>query len=268
VESHGEIYLELASLDLVDPDAISRFASKYSVLAGDEMYRRLRDAGRFRDPYRRGRNTFPRDQRLELEHAERELFRSDLELHKTEIETLYAFRFAATVFHAMVLQWREITTPSAATAPEERPCFVAGGLYYWPSLSDLPDLLSTYTPALDLSPPRVRDTARDWRSPEIIAAAPTVCAPLFEVCAFELYNHIVDSATYHRCENEPCGRLFVHQHGRAIHRQNRSSGVKYRQVLQLPLRPSSDATRLPATTQSQAQPAHRRLVPRQRPELL
>jgi hypothetical protein len=228
VASHGEIYLELANVDLVDPDAIAQFASKYSVLGGDEMYRRLRDAGRFRNPYRRGRNTFPRDQRLEIELAEREVWaRDDLSLYKAEVETLYAFRFAAIVFRGMVLDWREITTRTAPTPPAERPCVVAGGLYYTPSLADLPELLRSYTPTLTVSRLHDRDAVRAWRPPEIIAEAPPVSAPLFEVCAFELYNHITESATYHRCANETCGRLFVHQHGRAVHRQNRSRGVKY-----------------------------------------
>jgi hypothetical protein len=228
VDSHGEIYLELANLNLADPDAIAGFADKYSVLGGEELYRRLRDAGRFRNPYRRGRNTFPREQRLEHEHARSELIgRDDLSLYRTEIETLHAFRFAAIVFRGMAWDWQQISTGSAPTAQDARPLIVAGGLLYTPSVTDLPSLLSNYTPMLSIS--RSADVSETGTShaPEIIAASPETSAPLFEVCAFELFNHIARSDIYRQCENESCGRLFVRQHGRAEHGQSRSQGIKY-----------------------------------------
>ena len=45
--------------------------------------------------------------------------------------------------------------------------------------------------------------------------------------ALSLYNHIVEDAAYRTGQNETCGRTFVRQHGRAVHGQNRLSGVKY-----------------------------------------
>jgi len=52
-------------------------------------------------------------------------------------------------------------------------------------------------------------------------------ARLYHLCCLELYNHIVEGATYRTCANEPCGRTFVRQYGRAEHGQHRTKGVKY-----------------------------------------
>jgi hypothetical protein len=51
--------------------------------------------------------------------------------------------------------------------------------------------------------------------------------PFYPICCLELYNHIVEHAVYKTCANEPCGRLFVRQEGRAEHGQHRTRGVKY-----------------------------------------
>ena len=50
---------------------------------------------------------------------------------------------------------------------------------------------------------------------------------LYPVCCLELYNHIVEQAQLRTCTNETCGRLFVRQSGRAMHGQNRTTGVMY-----------------------------------------
>jgi hypothetical protein len=49
----------------------------------------------------------------------------------------------------------------------------------------------------------------------------------YEICCLELFNHIVEQATYRYCANETCERLFVRQWGRAVHGQHRTRGVKY-----------------------------------------
>jgi len=54
---------------------------------------------------------------------------------------------------------------------------------------------------------------------------PFANVPLYFVCCLELYNHIVEHATYRECGN--CGRLFVRQAGRAQARQHRRRGVRY-----------------------------------------
>lgn len=50
---------------------------------------------------------------------------------------------------------------------------------------------------------------------------------LYQLCCLELFNHIVEQASYRHCANETCERLFVRQRGRAMHGQHRSRGVKY-----------------------------------------
>jgi hypothetical protein len=49
----------------------------------------------------------------------------------------------------------------------------------------------------------------------------------FEIACLELFNHMVENATYRACANETCGRFFVRQRGRSAHGQHRTTGVKY-----------------------------------------
>jgi hypothetical protein len=51
-------------------------------------------------------------------------------------------------------------------------------------------------------------------------------SPYAAMC-LQLANHMAESATYRTCQNEPCGRLFVRQRGRAAAGQYRTEGVKY-----------------------------------------
>ena len=43
----------------------------------------------------------------------------------------------------------------------------------------------------------------------------------------QLYNHMAEEATVRHCANEPCGRSFVRQRGRAHFEQHRTEGIKY-----------------------------------------
>jgi hypothetical protein len=51
--------------------------------------------------------------------------------------------------------------------------------------------------------------------------------PLYSICALELFNHMAEEANYLLCANERCRRLFVRQSGRSAHGQHRTRGVKY-----------------------------------------
>jgi hypothetical protein len=52
-------------------------------------------------------------------------------------------------------------------------------------------------------------------------------ATAYNVAALQLANLIAEGATVRRCANEPCGRMFSRQQGRAEHGQYRTEGVMY-----------------------------------------
>lgn len=50
---------------------------------------------------------------------------------------------------------------------------------------------------------------------------------VYSASFLQLYNHMAEEATIRHCANEPCGRPFVRQRGRARFEQHRSEGIKY-----------------------------------------
>jgi len=50
---------------------------------------------------------------------------------------------------------------------------------------------------------------------------------VYQAMCLQLANHIAENAAYHRCANEPCGRLFVRQRGGAKFGQYHTSSVLY-----------------------------------------
>lgn len=50
---------------------------------------------------------------------------------------------------------------------------------------------------------------------------------VYSVSFLQLYNHLVEKAEFRQCANEPCGKTFVRQRGRAEFGQHRTSGVLY-----------------------------------------
>lgn len=85
--------------------------------------------------------------------------------------------------------------------------------------SILSDLLSPFTPTIQVR--------YDWELDNEFDPFENTYPRLENVLALQMYRHIAAGDVYLRCENEPCGRLFVHQRGRAEHNQYRGSGVKY-----------------------------------------
>jgi hypothetical protein len=61
----------------------------------------------------------------------------------------------------------------------------------------------------------------------VVDPHPTATGMVYVRCCAELYNHIVEGATYRVCANETCGRLFVRQQGRAKYGFHRLEGVRY-----------------------------------------
>ncbi|MGD0713031.1 MAG: hypothetical protein ABSB24_02450 [Gaiellaceae bacterium] len=232
VEPRGETYLELYNLDLENPDEILAFANRHSVLRGEEMFQRLKAADFFQGLGLRQSwtATFRKWHRPVYEGAYRENLLSEDRPPHRGIETLFEFRFAAHVLRDMTSSWRLL---SAGVDPRSLPWsgWVTGGDE--PSYSSarrllataLPVLLRNYSPVVGVGSDINLDES--WQKPLISAEFPGSSAPLFEVCAFELFNHIAESATYRICQNETCGRPFVRQWGRSEHGQSRREGVLY-----------------------------------------
>jgi hypothetical protein len=217
--SHGEIYLKLYALDLEDPDAITDFVGLYSVLQGDEMYQRLKQGGFFLDQRSR---PYVAERRRVYESARTErALRDDLPLG-TQIETLLEFQIAADRLRSLTSEWIRLST-GADPIPTGRGSWHS--FMYWKELLGnsldnlLPLLLRSYSPSVEtlrLAASRYWPTST-WAQP----------APLFEICALELFNHIASSTTYRTCENEPCRRPFVHQEREVEHGVSRTQGLKY-----------------------------------------
>jgi hypothetical protein len=95
-----------------------------------------------------------------------------------------------------------------------------------PSLILARFLETTLNAALRAFHPRATITRRD-RGPEYGWISGLTVSLYCCCCCLELFNHIAEEATYRRCQNDRCNRLFVRQKGRAEAGQHRREGVKY-----------------------------------------
>jgi hypothetical protein len=213
----GDTYLQLYDLDLDRPEAILAFAKRRAHLGGVEMLHSLKEQKMLlrRDP----------DEVL-LEKQIQAASRAEGP-GTFEREPLEAFRFAARLLGDLTSAWRVVSGQavpdeidwqftSAASQGEARALLRA-----WVS-----PLLRGLHPRLEIVDLLADDA--EWAAPAIAHTPPPfVRANLYEVCAAELFNHIADQTQYKTCANETCHRLFVLQHGRAVHGQHRTTGVKY-----------------------------------------
>jgi hypothetical protein len=228
----GEIYLELATVDLDDPDAIFSFVRDFGVLGvAYDRFRFFRDLPGFtRYELPRLAESWPRER-----YAQRIDDYLDLRgarVKSTLVETLDEFRFGARCLQDLLTAARTATTETTPSRSE------------WLSISSPAheewrlDLLESDV-TLEFS-----DEANDIFLRSLLTAGlapfhPRLIyvneqpgdifenVPLYATCCLELFNHIAEHATYQRCANETCNRPFVRQRGRAEAGQHRSHGVRY-----------------------------------------
>jgi hypothetical protein len=215
-----EVYLDLIAVDLDDETAIKSFVDHYGTL---EMWRGQTTGvvsylGLSISPYEA-------DAVLEPIMAAREEALREADEWWLLSDTLEDFRYGATSMRDLVAAWRWV---SEGRKPKRWEC-----------------PLWEHTPSIDIPETR-REAASmlDWHlshglvsfHPQLVIEGVegstgmrrfTEDLPLYSLCCLELFNHIVEKATYRRCANETCGRLFVRQSGRAEHGQHRTTGVKY-----------------------------------------
>src|SRR5262249_32222721 len=140
-------------------------------------------------------------------------------------ERVIDFVFGASCVRDLVQAWRVLNehldpgdlTWSAIPAPDETEAAAFLQLA-------LQAGLETFHPEVDIWPRRYDD---DPERVVLSAAGPQADGPppFYAIACLELFNHIAEGATYQRCANERCGRLFVRQEGRAQHGQYRRRGV-------------------------------------------
>jgi hypothetical protein len=202
-------------LDLSDADELLAFASEYGVLG---IRTRNFDAisGLPELNIRYLRNAIAR---ATEQASDPRPWRDDY----VRVETLAEFRFAAAVLHDLTnlafiamgsresVEWRvleDVSQPYLAAHRLERA---------------LNPALAPFHPRLMVR--QSKTYAGLPTTPGRAAEADFAAAPLFCICALELFNHITEAAEYKRCAE--CQRLFVRQEGRARSGQHRITGVEF-----------------------------------------
>jgi hypothetical protein len=256
----GETYLRLLEVDLSDPEDILRFANQHGrlgVYEPTEDWRAvempLRNAGTPElweelEPklstarLRVGQIHLEEDQRW-LEQQEPSLQRAYAKSHPNQTaedlawaidpsyESIEEFRAGATAIRLAVGYWRllrgDFSYEDVAASTDVDPRLVAiEAADYLNSFFDWG--LEPFHPGISVSWDGAADADTFRRAPQIETAARSKNqGELYHQCCLELYNHIVEGATYRTCANESCQRTFVRQKGRAEHGQHRTKGLKY-----------------------------------------
>jgi hypothetical protein len=147
------------------------------------------------------------------------------------LETLNEFRFAAGVIRDLACAWRVLR---GEVEPGEVDWFSSRGGYPIETIPDVsrlltwvfPRVVQRFAPHFEITlPPGVARTRGTRRESKVEPAKRPGDALLYQLCALELYNHIVEQAEYHVCKK--CGHVFVHQEGGPTTRKSRSTGVLY-----------------------------------------
>jgi hypothetical protein len=261
VRPNGETYLRLikSELDLDDAEAILDFVCRYGPLGGSVAYAVLQSQGEFFRRHYAGQL----HHRREWAKKQRALVRELVDYEATTpkgvpeldddwrgrslpsllghippyVETLDEFRFAARCLRDLYSAWRmhkerRVVSDSPWVSPSDPAEFTDG---HFPSvlLSDmLRVFLSGFSPQLRLSwsypgGAKVEDLFQPTDAVTIDPVRGPDIAPLYAICALELFNHVLDNAEYRICENDRCNKTFVYQQGRAKKGQRRRSGVRF-----------------------------------------
>ncbi len=263
----GETYLRLNEVDLDDPEAIFAFASEYGTLGGDRAYVALTGEDpsfemlyrvQFdRDPIFEFEYRPQLDREVEWEKKVRAVWREtrrgdpslaffdgSIERNPLEmigadparvlpyLETLEEFRFAARCLRDLSSAWRMFKDGLDVADVEWASLRADGPFASVHQAAHLLDAMLTrflryFSPQLSWR--QVGRIGRETRVPalDVEPKREPSKAPLFAICALELFNHIIEGAKYSVCANERCQRTFVHQQGRSEKGQHRSRSVLY-----------------------------------------
>jgi hypothetical protein len=223
VLSVEEIYLELAAVNLDDERAIVDFASRFRTLG-------------VRHGHFAAFEHFPGFEliRTQLEAAWPEQFTPGGLVLNEGIED---FRFGARCLRDLTTAWQIVSgqppeNPRWQSLPRGEGIFGASDLALYADHGQTPTaadeavelLCRLLTPALAPFQPHILPGAWDKIEDH---ALPIANAPLYSICCLELYNHIVEHATYRRCANPSCCRVFSRHKGRAAAGQYRREGIIY-----------------------------------------
>jgi hypothetical protein len=263
----GEIYLRLLDVDLEQPLSILDFVNEYGILKvfdldsrwqwpqlwlfrGGEEMQQLTDARRRAGPaiveqeLAWGQSTGPAH---DVEPSGRPFPDSDQAAFEDETsETLTEFQFGARQIRDAVRALRFMRGELGLNEVEWESSMahelaVRGDGRIWPrGMEDLlrcffDDGLKAFHPSVSFSDMDDDEVGRYGGAVlgtgRGLLVAPAVTgtfeAGLYSICCLEIYNHLIEQTAYRRCQNERCGRLFVHQVGRAKFGQHRTRGVLY-----------------------------------------
>jgi hypothetical protein len=228
VAATGETYLELVAIDPSDSEAIARFVTRHGILGiSYNDYALVRFLPGFAAAVRPVLEaSWPNGRREGL----------DERLHRgiMLVETLTEFRLGLACIRDLFIAWQILQADQASPEPDAHWDSVPAGHPIEPPAHDdrarpadkaaqaRSYLVTMMDCGLEPYHPRLLD-------PDLYHTHPgyALFGPLYSVCCLELYNHILEHASYRQCANDTCRRTFVRQTGRAQQGQHRSEGIKY-----------------------------------------
>jgi hypothetical protein len=238
----GEIYLDLATLDLDDDEAILRFANQYGIfgmyeagrgwpyvdlLSGDLVAQM--EASRLA-----AASVIAESEGLDPKRAREAAFNTGPVVN----ETLTEFRTGARLLRDALTAWRHLR--GELKSADVRWEFLDPG--YPSSLVSAEELLwggldaglAPFSPGFYLGADLAEvDPNGQWEATVVpTREIPPRAEGLFPRCCLELYNHMVEQAEYRECANPTCRRLFVRQRSHGVRNgshygQHRRKGVRY-----------------------------------------